>query len=349
MLFVDIEKRVGDFTLNVCFESKRGVLSLVGMSGSGKSLTLKCIAGIERPDKGRIILNNRTLFDSEKGIDVPPQKRRVGYLFQQYALFPNMSVKQNIEAALHHLPRKERQNAANEILREFGIEKLQNKMPRVLSGGEQQRCALARIIASNPEALLLDEPFSALDSFLKWQLLVDIKNTIERFGKDVIFVTHNIDEIFGLSDKVCVLSAGKTEEVVSASDAYRCPKTVSAAKLLGCNNFSRIDLSEKGIVGCSDWNVKLKSNSIKISESNVSYAGIYAKDIELRSNSDEEENVVSGIISQIVQVGTEKVAIIKISDTENHIWATFKANQTVNINEKIKVYIDPEKLLLLEE
>ena len=233
MLFVDIEKCIGDFTLKVCFDTKNNTLSLLGPSGSGKSMTLKCIAGIEKPDKGKIILNDRVLFDSEKGINLPPQKRKVGYLFQQYALFPNMTVKQNIEVALHYLPKNERAESINVKFEEFHLKELEDKKPQELSGGEQQRVALARIMANNPEVLLLDEPFSALDSSLKWQLLADMKKTLSEFNKDVVFVTHNIEEVITLSNDICNLNNGKSEPVMKVDDVIEEQKPVEIHTVSG--------------------------------------------------------------------------------------------------------------------
>ena len=166
-LIVNIEKTLGDFHLKVNFTAEREVMALLGASGCGKSMTLGCIAGIVRPDKGHIELNGRVLFDSEKKIDLPPQKRKVGCLFQQYALFPHMTVEQNIRAGAHARPKNEREQAVREVLHAFRLEGLENNRPSQLSGGQQQRCALARILVGQPELVLLDEPFSALDAYLK--------------------------------------------------------------------------------------------------------------------------------------------------------------------------------------
>ena len=173
-LYVDIEKRLGAFRLQSKFEVADETLALLGASGCGKSMTLKCIAGIVPPDRGRIVLNGRVLFDSEKKIDLTPQQRRVGYLFQQYALFPNMTVEQNILCGIRAGSRSEKRSLAAEKLRMFRLEGLEKKYPAQLSGGQQQRVALARILCSEPQAILLDEPFSALDSYLKWNLELEL-------------------------------------------------------------------------------------------------------------------------------------------------------------------------------
>ena len=165
-LSVDIEKKVGAFHLRCAFEAENETMALLGASGCGKSMTLRCIAGILRPDRGKIVLNGRTLFDSEKHIDLPPQERRVGYLFQQYALFPHMTVEKNILAGTREGTRTERRDAVQKIMRTLGLEELAKRLPGQLSGGQQQRAALARILVGKPELLLLDEPFSALDEHI---------------------------------------------------------------------------------------------------------------------------------------------------------------------------------------
>ena len=204
-LIVDIEKKLGSFTLRSRFETGSGIMALLGASGCGKSVTLKCIAGIMTPDKGRIILDGETLFDSQKHIDLTPQQRRVGYLFQQYALFPNMTVIQNIQCGIRTGSRSEKQRRAAEQLRRFQLEGLEKKYPAQLSGGQQQRVALARILASEPRAILLDEPFSALDSFLKWNLELELSDLLSDFGGPILWVSHDLGECYRNCRTVCVI------------------------------------------------------------------------------------------------------------------------------------------------
>lgn len=191
-LYVDIEKRLGAFRLQSKFEVADETLALLGASGCGKSVTLKCIAGIMTPDRGRIVLNGRVLFDSEKRTDLTPQQRRVGYLFQQYALFPNMTVEQNILCGIRAGSRSEKRALAAEKLRMFRLEGLEKKYPAQLSGGQQQRVALARILASEPQAILLDEPFSALDSYLKWELELELGELLGAFDGPILWVSHEL-------------------------------------------------------------------------------------------------------------------------------------------------------------
>lgn len=228
-LRVSIRKRLRDFTLEVAFRVRDEVFALFGASGCGKSITLKCIAGIETPDCGSITLNGRTLYDSDKNINLPPQARRVGYLFQNYALFPNMTVAQNITfAATGDKLSKLKQN-----IERFQLHGLENAYPNQLSGGQCQRVALARVLASHAEFLLLDEPFSALDSYLKWQLELELAQILKHYG-GAILVTHDRGEVFRLSDKVAVLHDGLISTVDSTQELFLNPKTLQAAILTGC-------------------------------------------------------------------------------------------------------------------
>ena len=212
-------------------------MALLGASGCGKSVTLKCIAGIMTPDRGHIILDGETLFDSEKHINLPPQKRRVGYLFQQYALFPNMTVLQNIQCGIRPGSRAERRRRAEEQLRRFRLEGLEKKYPAQLSGGQQQRTALARILASEPRAILLDEPFSALDGFLKWNLELEFSDLLSDFADPILWVSHDLGECRRNCRTVCVMENGVSGAITDMDTLLRHPATVGAARLTGNTNF----------------------------------------------------------------------------------------------------------------
>lgn len=255
-LFVDIEKRLGAFTLRVRFETGAERLALLGASGSGKSMTLKCIAGIERPDRGRIVLDGQVLFDSERRIDLPPQKRHVGYLFQQYALFPNMTAAQNILCGIREGTRAQKQATLAQALRRFRLEGLERKLPAQLSGGEQQRAALARILCSRPKAILLDEPFSALDSFLKWELEQTLSDMLSDFGGSIVWVSHDLGECRRSCGSICVLDHGTGSDVLPFDAFLRHPGSPAAARLLGCRNLFRAQARE-GLVHLPDWSLTL--------------------------------------------------------------------------------------------
>ena len=232
-LFVDIEKKLASFDLRMKFEMQDEVLALLGGSGSGKSMTLKCIAGIEKPDKGRIILDGRVLFDSEKHINLKPQDRGVGYLFQQYALFPNMTVYQNIvcgvkgamkragaENSGRSISKTEKEKMIGDIIDLVHLNGLDEKKPKQISGGEQQRVALARILVNQPDALLLDEPFSALDASLRKNLVRETYNLMKDYGKSVIFVTHDQKEAFRLSESVALIEQGEITRMGKKEDIF---------------------------------------------------------------------------------------------------------------------------------
>jgi molybdate transport system ATP-binding protein len=275
MLLVDVKKKLGSsFQLNVQFETGDGILALLGASGCGKSMTLKCIAGIEKPDEGHIELNGRVLYSSKKRIDLPPQQRRVGYLFQSCALFPHMTVWQNIGAGVRATGRAERERIIQEKIQSFYLVGMEQKYPSQLSGGQQQRAALARMMASEPEAILLDEPFSALDSYLKWQLEQELFVALEPFGGSAVFVSHNRDEVYRLCDRVCLIDSGRSEGVSDLRTLMEQPGTLSAALLAGCKNFSRANRLRDGLVFAQDWGAELDCERDISAE--IGYIGVHA-------------------------------------------------------------------------
>jgi len=259
-LLVDIEKDLGSFFLQVRFESEGGVLGLLGPSGSGKSMTLKCIAGIERPDRGRIVLDGETLFDSEKRIDLPPQRRRVGYLFQSYALFPNMTVAQNILCGLCREPDRDKKKALlQEAVAMMRLEGLEQLRPAQLSGGQAQRAALARILVSRPNLLMLDELFSALDSHLRDQLQLQTKALLAQFGKPVLLVTHSRDEAYHLCSQIAVVDQGRFLALKETKALFADPGSVQAARLTGCKNIAKAKKTGDYELEVPAWGVRLRT------------------------------------------------------------------------------------------
>lgn len=279
-LSVDIRKRLGAFSLDVSFTSDDATetLALLGASGSGKSVALKCIAGTERPDEGRIVLNERVLFDSAAGVDVSVRERRVGYLFQNYALFPTMTVEQNVAAGVRSGSRAERLARAHEQVRAFRLDGLERHRPAQLSGGQQQRCALARIMANGPELLLLDEPFSALDGYLRWQLELELADTLRAFPGGVVFVSHNRDEVYRMCDRVCVLTNGHSGRTVPTRELFDAPATLAEAVMSGCKNVSAATPVGDHALSCVDWGVTL---ACEREAAGSDHAGIRAHDLRL--------------------------------------------------------------------
>lgn len=217
-----IKKRFSGFSLDVSLNTNGGVMGILGASGSGKSMTLKCIAGIETPDEGRIVLNGRVLFDSEKHINLPPQKRKVGYLFQNYALFPNMTVETNIAAGLSG-SKEEKQEAVARMICLFKLEGLEKRYPSQLSGGQQQRVGIARAVVLNPDVILFDEPTSALDPELVGEVLKVIKD-IAKEGITMIIVTHEMSFASDAANRVIFMAGGVVVEEGKPDEIFSNPK-----------------------------------------------------------------------------------------------------------------------------
>jgi molybdate transport system ATP-binding protein len=276
-LTVKIKKKLGSFDLDVEFDAGREVLALLGSSGCGKSMTLKCIAGIEKPDEGFISLDGRVLFDSKKHVNLSPQQRRVGYLFQQYALFPNMNVYDNIASGVRRENRAGREETVQSMIKSMRLEGLEKRRPSQLSGGQQQRVALARILVNEPELLLLDEPFSALDSYLRWQMELEVSDTLRAFPGTSVFVSHDRDEVYRLCDSVCILTAGKSEDKAGVKELFAAPRTLSACLMTGCKNFSRVEKLDGTHVRALDWGAVLEVPAVP---EGARCAGVRAHDVK---------------------------------------------------------------------
>ena len=290
-LLVDIQKNLAGFELDVKFETGMDTLGLLGASGSGKSMTLRCIAGIDTPDRGRIILNGRTLFDSKKGINLPCRKRKLGYLFQNYALFPHMTVEENIGFGLGEKKREDRVAIIREKVRMIKLEGLEKRYPNQLSGGQQQRVALARALAIEPEALLLDEPFTALDDYLRTHMVKQLTDTLADYQGVTLFVTHNMNEVYSICNKLVILAQGKIEAKGGTVEVFKSPPSLVAAQLTGCKNFSLAKYIAPFELQALDWGMNLKTG-IEISKK-IECVGIRAHTIELASDG-KEDNVFRG-------------------------------------------------------
>lgn len=291
-LEVQIEKKLPDFTLDVSFQASSAPVGILGPSGAGKTMLLRCIAGLERPDRGRIALNHRVLFGSEEHIRIPTRERRVGMLFQNYALFPHRTVAENIAFGLRHLPSGDRAARVAALVERTHLSGLEQRYPRELSGGEQQRAALARALATEPEALLLDEPLSALDTHLRSQVEAQLQETFAAYRRPALLVTHNIEEAYRLGEELLVLSRGRVAAFGAKHEIFRHPPSREVAQLTGCKNFSRACMSGTGMIEALDWKCRLRvAQSIP---EGLEYVGIRAHHIdfvELSGGSERAENV----------------------------------------------------------
>ncbi len=230
-------RQSGPIPLEAAFSCRPGeLLALVGPSGGGKSTVLRCIAGLNRPKSGSVRFNGQTWYDGQSGVDLSPQRRSVGYVFQNYALFPHLSAEANVMAALSHLPASHRAHRAAELLETVHLKGLGRRRPTALSGGQQQRVALARALARDPKVLLLDEPFSAVDQVTRRKLHRELARLRTRLDAPIVLVTHNLDEAAALSDRLCILHKGKTLQQGPPRDVLTRPASPLVARLVDMGN-----------------------------------------------------------------------------------------------------------------
>ena len=341
LLKVNIFKKLKEFDLEVDFELKQKRLGILGPSGCGKSMTLKSVAGIVNPDKGVVSLTSdeeTVYFDSNRKINLKPQKRNVGYLFQNYALFPNMTVEENVAIGL---PKNHDKNIVENMIKRFHLEGLEKRYPRQLSGGQQQRVALARILAYGPDVILLDEPFSAMDTFLKEQLRIELVNSLKDFDGFSILVTHDRDEAFQFCDELIIMDEGK---IIAKGDTYEIfenPKRVQVARLTGCKNISRIEIIDDFHLRSLDWGVDFEVSE-RISQ-DITHIGIRAHDFSAAEKDD--VNVMDTIDSTLLEMPFEWEVTLA-----NGLWWKYDKqidNHEFTVPEYIKV--DPKDIILLEK
>ena len=340
-LSLDIEKRLGDFRLQVQLKTDDGVLALLGASGCGKTMTLKCIAGIERPDRGQIVVDDRVLFDSEKHIDLTPQRRRTGLLFQNYALFPHMTVEQNILCGTRRDDAGNGRARAEAIMERFGIASLRRHYPHQLSGGQQQRVALGRILVSAPDILLLDEPFSALDNHLRFQLEQEVRHILRDFHKTVILVSHDREEVFRLSDEIAVMNEGRVEVCGPKAAVFADPKTKAAAVLTGCRNISPLQKLDEHTVFAADWGLTLHTAR---PVGDAAYVGLPMG--ALRPG--EGENSFRLNVGEILENPFSQVVALRTPGREALLWEVDRDRWQSLAAPALQVQLPPEKLLLLK-
>lgn len=353
-LLVDIKKKLKGFFLDIAFKTDGEYLGILGASGSGKSMTLKCIAGVETPDEGRIVLNGKVLFDSEKKINLKPQDRNIGYLFQNYALFPHMTVEENIGIGLK-LSQKEKEQKINEMIKAFHLQGLEKKYSNQISGGQQQRVALARCIVYKPDVLMLDEPFSALDSHLKDQLQNGVLELLKLYDGEVLMVTHSRDEIYRFCKELVIVDKGKSILVGDTKEIFKQPKLHTAARIIGCKNISKCEVLSSRCVRAVDWKIILETG--KAIPQNIKYIGIQAHDFQMldADKVKDEKNVVKCRINKIVEgvfeykVYFENKEIEKENGNANILYKV-KKEEWNNRKDKENLYLRiPEHAILLLE
>lgn len=261
-LEVNIRKSFSSFTLDVAFEAGDETLGFLGASGCGKSLTMRCIAGIETPDEGRIVVNDRVFFDSERKINLTPQQRKTALLFQSYMLFPNLTVAENVAAGIgREASKADRDALVAAELKRFGLEGFDRRYPAQLSGGQQQRVALARMLAARPGILMLDEPFSALDAHLKSVLEQNLVSLFDAFHGTVLYVSHDIDEALRFCDRIAVVEAGRITETGTGDDLVNRPQSLAGVKLSGCKNATAAVRTGEHRVRLPKWGIEAATSA----------------------------------------------------------------------------------------
>ncbi|MEG5015385.1 MULTISPECIES: molybdate ABC transporter permease subunit [unclassified Microcoleus] len=352
-LCLNIFKPLSSFALDVGFDIGSEVLGILGASGSGKSMTLRCIAGLETPSSGKIAVNGRVLFDSAQGINVPSKDRRIGFLFQNYALFPHLTVAQNIAFGLQHLSESEQKLRVKEQLISVQMSGLENRYPHELSGGQQQRVALARAIAPSPELLLLDEPFSALDTHLRSQLERELMQTLANYRGITLFVSHNLEEVYRVCKNLLVLAEGRPIAFDTKQNIFDRPRNFTVAQLTGCKNFSAAKPISVTLVEAIDWGCTLTVVE-PIPKSLVS-VGIRAHQLIFVSGCD-RENTFACWIASTVETPHRVTLYLKLHSPPNdsqdyHLQAeVFKEKWRAIKDNPFPwyVHIEPIRLILME-
>ena len=330
-----------EFILEVDFQTAPGFTILFGPSGAGKTTLLDCIAGLAKPDSGRIAIGNRVLFDAAQRTDLPVAKRRVGYVFQNLALFPHLTVEQNVQYGLTQLPHAERVEQVRAILQAFRIPHLAKRYPREISGGESQRTALARTLVTDPAVLLLDEPLAALDASTKSKIIDDLRRWNQAHRIPVLYVTHSREEVFALGDHVLVLDAGRIVAQGTPHEVIAAPQQETVAQLVGFENIFDAEVEairpERGTMTCrlagDGGPVLLETPLVRGGVGSALRVGIRAGDILLATAPPvglSARNVIPGRIISLEQHDVIITALVKCR-VEMEVHLTLAARDSLQL------------------
>ena len=355
-LVIDIGKQLPEFDLQIALHCVDQSIGILGASGTGKSMLLKCIAGMETPSSGRIAINGKVLFDSAKKINLPSRDRHIGFLFQNYALFPHLTVAQNIAFGLPKgLTALQIKQKVSEQLHSIELQGFGDRYPHQLSGGQQQRVALARALVSQPDILLLDEPFSALDTHLRSQMERELISVLSTYAGMTLFVTHNIEEAYRICTNLLILDRGHVMRYGEKSDVLENPANLETARLTGCKNFSRIKLIMPDRVEAIDWECKLQVNYEATSL--PTHIGIRAHHIAFLENSVKNDlpNIIPCWLVRTTETPHRMTLYIKLNNPPNHDWdyhlqaEVFKEKWVVlkQYSQPWQVHLDPAQLFLV--
>ncbi|MDJ0680850.1 MAG: molybdate ABC transporter permease subunit [Xenococcaceae cyanobacterium MO_167.B52] len=352
-LIVHIQKQLPGFLLDVSFQTDQTPLGLLGASGAGKSLILRCIAGLDSPDRGRIVLNGKVLFDSAQGINLPPRDRGCGFLFQNYALFPHLTIGENIAFGMS--PEKSQREIKQEVEKQLiavDLSEISDRYPRELSGGQQQRVALARAKASEPGIMLLDEPFSALDTYLRDKQEKILRNSLIRYPGVTLFITHNLEEAYRVCPNLLVIDGGKAIAHGTKQDVFDHPHNFRTAQLTGCKNFSRAIAISEGKIKAIDWDCILEI--LEPAPKSLEYVGIRAHQLSFPETED-EANTFPCWLATISETQHRMTLYLKLNQPANnpedyHLQAEVLKNKWVELKDRPfpwKIQLNQLRIMLL--
>ena len=351
-LTIDITRKLHGFKLEMELSFEREIVAVLGASGSGKSMLLNSIAGLVRPDKGRIALDDTVYFDAAKKINLQPRDRKVGYLFQNYAMFPHLTVAENIAFGLGKLSREEQRQRVCELLERFHLSDMGKRYPSQLSGGQQQRVALARALAVEPKILLLDEPFSALDEHLKNHMIKEMLESLKHFQGTTLFVTHNMAEAYRLSDRIVVVNNGSVETLGTKQDVFHNPKSLLTAKITGCKNTAAAIRKSPRIVEIPAWGIAAETEG----EINSAKGAVGIRENHIRRAAEKDRiNCYPAWISDENEAPFRTTLYLKIGSPPAHAgdyhlqWELDKEERASLTDPSFLICLDPARLFFMKE
>ncbi|MCX7779551.1 MAG: ATP-binding cassette domain-containing protein [Negativicutes bacterium] len=349
MLEVKISKRLGNFILHADFQAGNEILGVLGPSGCGKSVTLRCIAGIETPDDGHIAVNARTLFAAARRINIPSRLRKVGYVFQNYALFPHLTVKQNIAFGLKDMAKDEKEYRVHAMLKTIRMEGYAQHLPAQLSGGQQQRVSLARTLITRPDVLLLDEPFSALDNHIKRHLENELLEIIRAsYNGTVLLVTHNIEEAHRLCDRILVYENGKTVQIGDKHEVTERPATAEVARVVGCHNLLYANILHKDgrlIAQCGALSLRTNCHSDNFPQMIAGFHSYHVRPVPDKATTNTFHCRIRDVRegTAAVSVTADYAGQVICAEIDKHRWEMLAKQQ----GDMLYLHIPPEKIFLV--
>jgi molybdate transport system ATP-binding protein len=349
MLTLQLQKRFSgcDFALDLAFTLGPGITILFGPSGAGKTTLLDCIAGLTTPDNGKIAVGDRILFHQGDGTSVPAQRRKLGYVLQDLALFPHLTAEQNVEYGLSRLAANERRQKSNAILESFRIAHLRDRKPKEISGGERQRVALARSLVTDPCVLLLDEPLAALDAATKSKIIDDLRVWNAAHTIPILYVTHNREEVFALGERVLVIENGHIVADGTPHGVMDAPRQESLAQLIGFENILHATMvaanEGRGTMTCrlANSNLDLETPLMRVQPGAKVLVGIRAGDILLATVQPEglsARNVIPGRIVSVTQ--RDAIVAAKVDcGVELEVHLTLAARDSLRLQPDLEVWL----------